>query len=113
MIRKFLDYIALQKRYSQRTATLYKDALDEFYAFMYPEKDISAGLTDAEVLDVLKPNNLRGFIAHGLENGLSARTVNNRLSAISSFCNYLVKQGALQANPAKKVARPKESRRLP
>lgn len=80
---------------------------------MYPEKDISAGLTDAQVLEVLKPNNLRGFIAHGLESGLSARTVNNRLSAISSFCNYLVKQGALQANPAHKVARPKESRRLP
>ena len=113
MIREFLDYISLQKRYSKRTATLYGEALEEFYTFIYPEKNSPAALTKAEVLDVLQPNNLRGFVAHGLENGLTARTVNLKLSALSSFCSWLIKQGELASNPARKVARPKESRRLP
>ncbi|MBR7026029.1 MAG: tyrosine-type recombinase/integrase [Bacteroidales bacterium] len=113
MIRGFLDYIALQKRYSKRTVTLYGEALHEFYAFIYPEKDTVDNLTKEEILEVLASNNLRGFIAHGLENGLTARTVNLKLSAISSFCNWLVKQGELPSNPARRVFRPKEARRLP
>jgi len=113
MIEAYLDYIAQQKRYSKRTVALYSEAIEEFYVFMYPEKSSVAGLTKDEVLDVLKSNNLRGFVAQGLEKGLSARTVNLKLSAISSFCTWLVKQGELHANPARKVFRPKESRRLP
>ena len=113
MIQAFLEYIALQKRYSKRTQALYQEALEEFYAFIYPEKDAPATLTESEVLDVLKSNNLRGFVAHGLEKGLSARTVNLKLSAISSFCSWLIKQGKLASNPARKVFRPKEARRLP
>lgn len=113
MIRAFLDYISLQKRYSQRTAALYREALEEFYSFMYPEKGSVDDLTKEEVLDVLAGNNLRGFVAHSLESGLSARTVNLRLSAVSSFCGWLVKQGELPSNPARKVFRPKEARRLP
>ena len=105
MIRAFLDYISLQKRYSKRTAALYEEALKEFYAFMYPEKASVETLTKAELLDVLASNNLRGFVAHGLESGLSARTVNLKLSAISSYCNWLIKQGELQTNPARKVFR--------
>ena len=75
MIQAFLDYIALQKRYSKRTAALYEEALREFYAFIYPEKNSVESLTKEELLDVLASNNLRGFVAHGLESGLSARTV--------------------------------------
>lgn len=113
MIKAFLDYISLQKRYSKRTAALYEEALHDFYTFIYPEKSSVEALTKAEVLDVLKSNNLRGFVAHGLESGLSARTVNLKLSAISSFCNWLIKQGELRSNPSRKVFRPKEARRLP
>ena len=113
MIKAFLDYISLQKRYSKRTAALYGEALEEFYAFMYPEKGSVEALTGEELTDVLKSNNIRGFVAHGLESGLSARTMNLKISAISSYCNWLVKQGKLAANPARRVFRPKESRRLP
>lgn len=113
MIKAFLDYISLQKRYSKRTAALYEEALREFYAFMYPEKSDIAALTKTELLDVLVSNNLRGFVAQGLESGLTARTVNLKLSAISSYCSWLVKQGELPDNPARKVYRPKETRRLP
>ena len=48
-----------------------------------------------------------------MDNNLDARTVNLYLSALSTFCNYLVKQEKLATNPVKEVVRPKEKKRLP
>ena len=111
MKEKFIEYITVQRRYSSRTAELYRSAIDEFCAFVFPELDLP--LPDARLKEALTPTMIRGFIAEGLENGLSARTMNLRLSALSSFCNWLVRNGFLDSNPVKKVYRPKEDRPLP
>ena len=66
-----------------------------------------------EFLQVLTPLNIRGFIAEKLDNKYNPETINLTLSALSTFCNYLVKIEALTHNPLKSVIRPKEKRRLP
>ena len=108
----FLDYISNQKRYSPRTAALYGEALRDYYAFVYDGKTPDA-LSEAEILEALTKNLIRGYVASAIEGGLSPRTVNLKLSALSSFCNWLVRGGRLAANPVRKVYRPKENRRLP
>ena len=75
------------------------------------EEVISA--EDDELLELLRRENIRGFIAQGLGKGLNPKTMNLKLSALSSYCNYLVKSGKLTSNPVKKVHRPKEAERLP
>ena len=80
MVEEFIDYIGIQKRYSKRTLHLYSDYVKELREFISPEGD-------DEFLVELKPQVIRGFISAGLESGLSSRTVNLKLSAISSFCN--------------------------
>jgi len=108
---RFLEYIIVQKRYSERTAALYRSALDSFCAFALPE---SAGaVDDVRWREILVPNLIRGYIAQGLEEGRSPRTMNLHLSALSSFCTWLVKNGFLESNPVRKVYRPKEDRPLP
>ncbi len=109
IIDSFIDWLGVQKRYSPRTLVLYRGAVDEFYAHMFPEGEIEIG----EEMSVLTPLNIRGFIASGLEGGLSARTMNLKLSALSSYCSYLMKQGLIPSNPVKKVFRPKEEKKLP
>lgn len=109
IIDSFIDWLGVQKRYSPRTLVLYRGAVDEFYAHMFPEGEIEVG----EEMSVLTPLNIRGFIASGLEGGLSARTMNLKLSALSSYCSYLMKQGLIPSNPVKKVFRPKEEKKLP
>ncbi len=106
VVEEFIDYIGIQKRYSKRTLHLYSDYVKELREFISPEGD-------DEFLGELKPQVIRGFISAGLESGLSSRTVNLKLSAISSFCNYLQRAGKIEANPVKKVHRPKSSARLP
>lgn len=116
---KFTEYLNVQKRYSPRTATLYTEAIERFYRHILDispandAKEWKAGISLHTQMEVLTPNNIRGFIAAGLESGLSARTENLLLSALSSYCNFLVKQGNLKENPVKKIYRPKEKKRLP
>ena len=43
----------------------------------------------------------------------SARTVSLHLSVLSGFCRFLMKQGLLESNPVRLVARPKQEQRLP
>ena len=43
----------------------------------------------------------------------SAKTVSLHLSVLSGFCRFLMKQGLLESNPVRLVARPKQEKRLP
>lgn len=70
-------------------------------------------ISDRDELEPLTYNMIRGFVAHCMEQGLNPKTVNLRMSALSSFCTWLVKRDLLPSNPVKKVARPKEHKRLP
>jgi len=105
----FLSYVKNQKRYSSRTSILYEDSVMEFYDFIFS----GAEPVPEELLSVLTPVNVRGFIAQGLEKGLSPRTMNLKLSALSSYCTFLVKREIITSNPVKKVFRPKEGKKLP
>lgn len=117
-LNKFLDYILNQKRYSERTCTLYRDAVSDFYTYILGAgtKAELEGLQDfshEEEVELLTPLHIRGFIADALKRNLNPRSVNLKVSALSSFCNYLVKQGVIASNPVRKIYRPKEKRRLP
>lgn len=103
LIDRFIEYIKVQRRYSERTCTLYESALREFFD----------GVPEDGTVEALTTSNIRGFIARGLEGGLSPRSMNLRLSALSSFCTYLVSISVLDSNPAKRVFRPKEGKKLP
>lgn len=106
VVEDFISYIGIQKRYSSRTLQLYREYINDFREFISPADD-------GEFIKELKSNAIRGFIATSLDSGLNSRTVNLKLSAISSFCNYLLKKGLIESNPVNKVPRPKTSKRLP
>ena len=108
----FADYLRVRKRYSLRTVRLYNEAIERYCGYMFPESE-SSGLPDDELIDSLKPLNIRGFIANCLDSGLKSESVNLMLSALSTLCNYLVKQERMPSNPIKEVVRPKQKKRLP
>lgn len=120
-VTDFTEYLRVQKRYSKRTVDLYSDAIVRFYSYIFSlerGKDIVGdtlpdSISGTEQLSVLTPLNIRGFIASNIDNGISARSVNLMLSAISTFCKFLIKRDLLNENPVDKVYRPKEKRRLP
>ncbi len=117
-IKDFSDYIAVKKRYSNRTLVLYQKALDDFYSYIFSDASfeniemLEAKCGD-EFLKVLTPQNIRGFIAEKLEKEYNPETINLSLSALSTFCSYLVKVEAIVSNPIKSINRPKQKKRLP
>ncbi len=111
----FLDYLTVKRRYSLRTAKIYADAVEDFLRFALPENTAgkASSIPDKEILDSLKFQVIRGYVSSMMDRNLDPRTVNLHLSALSTFCSYLVKQDMLQSNPVKEVTRPKEKKRLP
>ncbi|MBQ7708817.1 MAG: tyrosine-type recombinase/integrase [Bacteroidales bacterium] len=100
MIDKYIAYLRDVRRYSVRTQELYGRALTEY-------KDWCGGEMD------LIPSRLREYEGHLIEEGLKPRTVHLRMSALSGYCNFLIKEGVLKSNPARTVKRPKMEKRLP
>ena len=108
MIDQYIAYLKDVRRYSVRTQTLYNEALKDFYAFCHSEER-----SDEESSDDLIPSRIREYEAHLIEKGLKPRTVHLHLSALSGYCNYLIKEGKLKSNPVRGVKRPKMEKRLP
>ena len=100
----FIRYLEVERRFSPRTVCLYDEAVSEFYAYLEEEDTPPALMTT---------QNVRGFIAQGLDTGHSARTMNLKLSALSTWCGWLLRQGLLESNPVRKVPRPKQDKKLP
>ena len=111
MVEEFLQYIAAERRYSPRTCAIYREVLETFYSYAYPAPKTE--LSSQQELDALTFSSIRGFVAFSMDEGLSPRTVNLRLSALSSYCSWLMRRSLLPSNPVRRIARPKESHRLP
>ena len=100
-----MQYIRSVRRYSPRTCEVYSDVLQSYVDFCEGSEDFAT---------TLSVNAIRAYEVHLYDTrGLSARTVSQHLSVLSSFCRFLMKEGVLQSNPVHLVKRPKVEKRLP
>ena len=61
----------------------------------------------------LHPQQVRSFAAQIHRQGLGGRSIQRKLSALRSFCRYLIRQGILTVNPAQDIRAPKTPHKLP
>ncbi|MDV5141788.1 tyrosine recombinase XerC [Chimaeribacter arupi] len=61
----------------------------------------------------LDPARVRSLAANSKRSGLKAASLALRMSALRSFLDWMVSQGALPANPAKGISTPRAARHLP
>ena len=106
MIRRFLDYLQYERRYSLRTVSEYGDDLRAFAAFL--------GLNES-AFDPTAPDtaDVKTWMVDMLDKGLSSRTVKRRLSALRSFYKYLLRQGRVKRDITQGVISPKTDKPLP
>ena len=107
MIDRYITYLRDVRRYSPRTQTLYRQALETFARWA------EAGEDENGLLAQLIPSRIREYEGHLIEEGLKPRTVHLHMSALSGLCNFLLKSGVIQSNPVRTVRRPKMEKRLP
>jgi len=106
LIEEFIQYLRYEKNYSTHTVVAYECDLAQFLEYV----EHQFGVTDPTVLD---SDMLRSWMVSLLEGGMTARSVNRKLSSLKTFWHYLQRVGTVSANPFKKVVPPKTSKPLP
>jgi len=110
-IRDFLDYLTYERNVSVNTIAAYRDDLESFVGFLCNEY-----LTMArDQIDLRRVDHLaiRSYLAHLARKKLSRASIARHLSALRSFFKYLMREGDVDANPARAVATPRREKHLP
>lgn len=104
-ISDFLSYLEHNKKYSKHTVLAYgKDiAQCQYYLF------------EMGVEDMMQATHLhlRSWVVDLLEGGVSAKSINRKISSLNSFYKYLKRVEKVDHNPMRKVTAPKIPKRLP
>ena len=106
LIESFLDYLRLERNYSERTIVSYRTDLREFGGFLEN--------TEAE-LDWKKvhADHVRNWMVSLMEGGKAATSVNRKLSSLRSFYRFLLWKKLVAVNPMLKIVGPKKKKPLP
>ncbi|MCD2421520.1 tyrosine-type recombinase/integrase [Niabella pedocola] len=105
-IEPFVSYLRFEKRYSRHTITAYTTDLQEFCDF------IETVYGNAPLREV-SYTFIRSWLARLMEQGISSRSINRKISSLKSFFKYHIKMETIGENPMFKVIAPKASKRLP
>jgi integrase/recombinase XerC len=102
----FLKYLEYEKRYSHNTVKAYQSDLEQLSAFL------------RNVSEVYKIENadhflIRTWLATMIDKGISARTVNRKLTSLKTYYRFLLQEKVISSNPLLKVNSPKSIKRLP
>lgn len=107
MIKHFLDYIAIERKYSPRTVEAYHDDLRDFCRFMgweieeFNPKDLGEDDVKTWMLNLLEDQHQ------------SPRSVKRKLSALKSFYRFLLRQRKVDKDITARVNPPKADKPLP
>ena len=96
MIEKFLDYISVEKRYSENTVISYQKDLEDFLLFVSDTE----GTSDLKKVD---KKVIRNFLAFLSEKQLQKRSINRKLSSLRSFYLYLLKIQEIAVSPMETI----------
>lgn len=107
MVREsFFDHLLYEKRYSALTIEAYRCDLLQFEAYL---KELYETDDDTQVSHVM----IRSWLASLIENKISARSVNRKLSSLKTYFKYLLKLGIIETSPVRFSSSLKTPERLP
>lgn len=97
MIKRFLEYIAVEKRYSKNTVASYTKDLTDFSTFLLAtENHQDYAKVDKKIV--------RNFMTELSISGLSKRSINRKLSSLRSFFLFQLKLGVISQSPLESIA---------
>ncbi len=104
-IDKFIQHLEFERRLSPQTCKNYRHDLKSLLAFREDSGVDSWGKMDSE--------HFRAFSAANYRKGLSARSIQRRLSACRTFFRFLIREKHVDMHPVTDVSAPKGKKRLP
>ena len=100
----YLQYLKLNKNYSDKTIDSYKYDIEKFFNFL---------LNEGVLMDDVDSIVIRNFLTEELNAGVSKRSCKRRLSTLKKFYDYLVQRKIVKENPFILVDSPRTEKRYP
>jgi integrase/recombinase XerC len=122
LVRQFLDYLKLEKHFSDYTVKSYGADLIQFCSFLSGEighanaTPGTAALTNEQVDDKqlkCEPLTIREFLAYLYAQNYTKSTTARKLATLRSFFKFLIRRGVVTTNPLLTIRTPKQEKRLP
>jgi len=104
-IQEFLEFLAVDKGYSDNTQAAYRNDLSQFYAYVKPRVSGWDQVDQNTILDYI-------MFMKG-EQEYASSTVARKVAAIKSFFHYLADRGVIQDDPTATLDSPKVRKQLP
>ena len=102
----FLDFLAKERRYSVYTVRNYRQAFEDFYAWLK-----QSGRNAGDFAS-LTPRDMRDFVIEG-QRRFGRRTLHNHVSGLRAFFRFWMRKGKVPRNPFTGVPLPKLEKNLP
>ncbi|MHA1540818.1 MAG: tyrosine-type recombinase/integrase [Alphaproteobacteria bacterium] len=110
LIKKFLEYLTNQKRYSKHTVDAYGRELYFFEVFLRKYK---AEIPTKKTLAELNLTDFRAYFSERKKNKISNATIARNISSIKSFFTFLKKNKEIQNHNIENLEHPKIPKKLP
>ena len=104
-IKSFLNYLALEKKYSQHTVIAYQNDLNTFQEFCENEFGTD-NIVNANYAQI------RNWIISLVNSNISNRSINRKLSALKSYYKFLQKTKQIEISPMVKHQALKVSKKI-
>jgi len=102
----FIQFIRYEKRYSQNTIIAYEKDLSQFYNFLNQVYQVNS-------IEQVNHQMIRSWIISLVNDNVTSRSVNRKLSALKTYYKYLLKEKIAFENPLLKIIPPKTGKNLP
>ena len=105
LIEKFIDYLRLEKNYSNHTITAYKTDLNNFSQYIVEsELNIEIEHVDYKII--------RLWILKMVNQNISNRSINRKISSLKSFYKFLIKTDTVKVSPLVAHSPLKQSKKI-
>jgi integrase/recombinase XerC len=122
LVRQFLDYLGLEKHFSDYTVKSYGADLIQFGQFLMAEigqavrtqgqsTSLSGSLDQRQI--ACEAMTIREFLAYLYAQNYTKSTTARKLATLRSFYKFLMRRGQVSVNPLSTIRTPKQEKRLP
>ena len=101
-IEKFIEYLIIDKKYSENTIKSYNNDLKKFNSYF---KNIN--------IKNINENHIKNYLKYLKDNNNDNRTINHNISTLRSFYKFLLIEKLIKENPLEYIEMPKVKKTLP
>jgi integrase/recombinase XerC len=111
---QFLDHLRYERNVSAHTWRNYESDLQQFLDYLNPADEKANGKKRVEPnIEEIDHITIREWLATLHSDHKKKSSIARKLAALRTFFQFLVREGVVEANPAKLVATPRKEKKLP